>query len=239
MLAIAWLLNDLFFGDHFWAGFLIESVVFFAIAAVAGLLAYRAVQAGSPPSPDLAIEEGKRIQRDARSRGRPRRPRSRRPVNEQRPRSTAAPASRSRDPPRRRPAAPRARSAPTSSASAKSSVTSVEALRGRVNELTDWRRQVREHRRELIIGAAVVGFAVGGLMALRRALSAPASRRRAFISVGLDANVTSASGSPPSVAWRTGGGPNDSRCDSDRLASRVPVASGAPPCREAVLPRSL
>jgi len=45
---------------------------------------------------------------------------------------------------------------------------SVQALRGRVNELTDWRRQVREHRRELIIGAAVVGFAVGGLMALRR-----------------------------------------------------------------------
>ena len=45
---------------------------------------------------------------------------------------------------------------------------SVEALRGRVAELTDWRRQVREHRRELIIGAAVVGFAVGGLMALRR-----------------------------------------------------------------------
>ena len=45
---------------------------------------------------------------------------------------------------------------------------SVEALRGRVTELTDWRRQVREHRRELIIGAAVVGFAIGGLMALRR-----------------------------------------------------------------------
>ena len=45
---------------------------------------------------------------------------------------------------------------------------SVEALRGRVNELTDWRRQVREHRRVLIIGAAVVGFDVGGLMALRR-----------------------------------------------------------------------
>ena len=45
---------------------------------------------------------------------------------------------------------------------------SVEALRTRVTELTDWRRQVREHRRELIIGAAVVGFAVGGLIALRR-----------------------------------------------------------------------
>jgi hypothetical protein len=45
---------------------------------------------------------------------------------------------------------------------------SVEVLRGRVAELTDWRRQLREHRRELIVGAAVVGFAVGGLIALRR-----------------------------------------------------------------------
>ena len=45
---------------------------------------------------------------------------------------------------------------------------SVEALRTRVTELTDWRRQVREHRRELIVGAAIVGFAVGGLIALRR-----------------------------------------------------------------------
>jgi hypothetical protein len=46
--------------------------------------------------------------------------------------------------------------------------TSVELLRGRVAELTDWRRQVAEHRSQLIAGAAVVGFAVGGLMVLRR-----------------------------------------------------------------------
>jgi hypothetical protein len=46
--------------------------------------------------------------------------------------------------------------------------TSVELLRGRVNELTDWRRQVREHKRELVIGAAVVGFLIGGRLALRR-----------------------------------------------------------------------
>ena len=45
---------------------------------------------------------------------------------------------------------------------------SVDALRGRVDELTDWRRQVREHQRELAIGAAVVGFAVGIRIALRR-----------------------------------------------------------------------
>jgi hypothetical protein len=45
---------------------------------------------------------------------------------------------------------------------------SVELLRNRVAELTDWRRQVREHKSELVIGAAVVGFAVGGFLALRR-----------------------------------------------------------------------
>lgn len=61
MHSIAWLLNDLFFGDNFWVGFLIEAVVFFIAAAIAGLIAYRAVQAGAPPTPDLAIEEGRRI----------------------------------------------------------------------------------------------------------------------------------------------------------------------------------
>ncbi|HSK50701.1 MAG TPA: DUF3618 domain-containing protein [Solirubrobacterales bacterium] len=45
---------------------------------------------------------------------------------------------------------------------------SVELLRTRVGELTDWRRQVEEHKRELVIGAAVVGFAIGGLSMLRR-----------------------------------------------------------------------
>ena len=45
---------------------------------------------------------------------------------------------------------------------------SVEALRGRVTELTDWRRQVEQHRSQLITGAAVAGFALGSLMMLRR-----------------------------------------------------------------------
>ena len=61
MHSIAWLLNDLFFGDHFWVGFLIEAVVFFVTAAIAGYVARDAVQKGSPPTPDLAIEEGRRI----------------------------------------------------------------------------------------------------------------------------------------------------------------------------------
>jgi hypothetical protein len=46
--------------------------------------------------------------------------------------------------------------------------TSVEALRVRVTELTDWRRQVDEHRTQLIAGAAVVGFAIGVRAMLRR-----------------------------------------------------------------------
>lgn len=45
---------------------------------------------------------------------------------------------------------------------------SVETLRARVGELTDWRRQVREHRHELIAGAAIAGFVIGGIVALRR-----------------------------------------------------------------------
>ncbi len=45
---------------------------------------------------------------------------------------------------------------------------SVEELRGKVNDLTDWRRQVREHRTELIAVAAVAGFVIGGIIALRR-----------------------------------------------------------------------
>lgn len=46
--------------------------------------------------------------------------------------------------------------------------TSVEALRGRVNELTDWRRQAEEHKEKLIMGAAAVGFLIGARAMLRR-----------------------------------------------------------------------
>jgi transposase-like protein len=45
---------------------------------------------------------------------------------------------------------------------------SVEALRHRVNELTDWRRQAEEHKQQLIIGVAAIGFLVGARAMLRR-----------------------------------------------------------------------
>ena len=61
MHGFAWLLNDLFFEDHVWIGFMIEALFWFLIAATAGLIAYRSFQKGSPPTPDLAIEEAKRV----------------------------------------------------------------------------------------------------------------------------------------------------------------------------------
>ena len=60
MHGIAWLLNDLFFSSNLWAGFLIEGAFWLVVAAIAGLIAYRSIQAGAPPTPDLAIEEAKR-----------------------------------------------------------------------------------------------------------------------------------------------------------------------------------
>jgi dienelactone hydrolase len=39
---------------------------------------------------------------------------------------------------------------------------SVEELRTKVQRMTDWRRQVNEHRTAVMVGATVVGFAVGG-----------------------------------------------------------------------------
>jgi transposase-like protein len=45
---------------------------------------------------------------------------------------------------------------------------SVEELRTRVRVLTDWRRQINEHRGAAIAAAAVVGFVVGRKLFRRR-----------------------------------------------------------------------
>ena len=39
---------------------------------------------------------------------------------------------------------------------------SLNDLQSKVKEVTNWRRQLVEHRREIVIGAAVAGFVVGG-----------------------------------------------------------------------------
>ena len=38
----------------------------------------------------------------------------------------------------------------------------MEKLRAEVTEATNWRKQVRKHRKNLLIGAAVAGFVIGG-----------------------------------------------------------------------------
>lgn len=45
---------------------------------------------------------------------------------------------------------------------------SVEVLRDKVEELTDWRGQIRKHRREITIAAAAVGFVVGARFMMKR-----------------------------------------------------------------------
>ena len=55
--AIAWLLFEYLVPA--WLGFMIVAVALFLFAALAGFLAYRAVKAGAPPTPDMAIDEAR------------------------------------------------------------------------------------------------------------------------------------------------------------------------------------
>jgi uncharacterized membrane protein YqjE len=59
MEGVAWLLNEEVFDGKTWPGFFIEAALFLLIAAAAGFIAYRSVQAGAPPVPEQAIEEAK------------------------------------------------------------------------------------------------------------------------------------------------------------------------------------
>jgi uncharacterized membrane protein YqjE len=55
----AWIINDLFDWNSVWPGFLIVTIFLFLLAAIAGFLAYRFFKKGSPPVPQMAIEEAK------------------------------------------------------------------------------------------------------------------------------------------------------------------------------------
>jgi len=60
MHAVAWLLNDLLFEGNVWLGFLVEAGGFLLLAALAGLYAWRAFVRGTPPIPEMAIEEARK-----------------------------------------------------------------------------------------------------------------------------------------------------------------------------------
>src|SRR3954454_23052357 len=58
---LAWFLDDVFnWEDNIWAGFAVVTALLFLLAILAGLLALRLFKKGSPPMPELAIEEAKR-----------------------------------------------------------------------------------------------------------------------------------------------------------------------------------
>ncbi|MCX6386841.1 MAG: phage holin family protein [Solirubrobacterales bacterium] len=58
--AIAWGLYALFFNDVFW-GYLIVAGSLFILGGLAAYLAARALKAGAPPTPALAIDEAHKI----------------------------------------------------------------------------------------------------------------------------------------------------------------------------------
>jgi hypothetical protein len=55
--------------------------------------------------------------------------------------------------------------------------TSLERLRGEVVRVTDWRAQLRRHQRQVVIGAGVAGFVLGGGIAALSALTFGRRRR--------------------------------------------------------------
>jgi hypothetical protein len=67
---LAWFLDDLFnWEDQIWAGFAVVTGILFLMAILAGFLALRLFKKGSPPTPDMAIEEAKRTRADLEAQG--------------------------------------------------------------------------------------------------------------------------------------------------------------------------
>jgi len=58
---LAWFLDDVFnWEDNIWAGFAVVTALLFLLAILAALLALRLFKKGSPPTPEMAIEEARR-----------------------------------------------------------------------------------------------------------------------------------------------------------------------------------
>ena len=59
--SMSWLVAELLGAENPWVGFLIVAVVLFLLGGLAGFLASRFLKKGAPPTPAMAIEEGKLI----------------------------------------------------------------------------------------------------------------------------------------------------------------------------------
>jgi len=56
----------------------------------------------------------------------------------------------------------------------------VERLRGEVAEVADWRKHLRNNQKQVVIGAAVAGFVLGGGVAAMTGLLTGRRRRREY-----------------------------------------------------------
>lgn len=56
--------------------------------------------------------------------------------------------------------------------------TAVEQLRGEVVKLTDWRSQIRPYQTQVMIGAGIAGFVLGGGLAALGALTFGRRKRK-------------------------------------------------------------
>jgi H+/Cl- antiporter ClcA len=56
---LAWLVADVL-NEEIWLGYFIVAAFILLLAALAGFLAYRLIRRGTPPTPEMAIEEAKR-----------------------------------------------------------------------------------------------------------------------------------------------------------------------------------
>jgi hypothetical protein len=62
---LAW--YELFPGQQFFWGFFVVAAVLFLLGALAGFIAARAFKRGAPPTPEMAIDEAKRIRETVQS----------------------------------------------------------------------------------------------------------------------------------------------------------------------------
>jgi uncharacterized membrane protein YqjE len=58
---LSWFFFWVFGFDNVFWGFLITTVLLFVLAGIAGMIGLRWIKKGSPPTPDMAIDEAKRI----------------------------------------------------------------------------------------------------------------------------------------------------------------------------------
>jgi uncharacterized membrane protein YqjE len=58
-IALAELLNDLFWDDYPWAGYGVVALLFLIVTIALVLVGVRLIKKGSPPAPEMAIEEAK------------------------------------------------------------------------------------------------------------------------------------------------------------------------------------